>query len=1238
MGGCQDFPRISIITPCLNDEKFISQCIESVLSQEYPNLEYIVIDCGSIDSSLDIVNAYKKDIVLEHIPTEDRFNAIRQVLSKTSGQVIGFLYPKARYFDGSLFVVGEIFKSCQDISWITSKAFVCWDEYNQVNNLIESFPNYFNIEKNKKIGVEFSFWRRDLINDLKLTDNVYLKADDLWSLFLKKTKLYIIESILGGRYIKSKKKTILETSRLERWLDTESFVLQYAQFNFNLNYKRISFLPLSELVDRSNFKPIFRCLSRLSSEITDAIRSATSQVIRSRIIEKQKQLLYSMLKECEIHFDKRSNYLISTIVSSYKGEEFIKECLDDLLSQTLKDKIQIIIIDADSPQNEGDIIREYQKKYLNICYVRTPVRIGVYTAWNLGILLAKGSLITPFSTNDRLRKDAYELLAKELLSNPHVALVYGDTKVTDEPHQDFENASPSKTHPNNFVWPDFSYFDLLQRCLVGPHPMWKTCIHDRIGFFDEFYTAMADQEFWLRVGEEFELKHIPLFTGLYWLDEDALSNHAKSSLPIYEKEHIRSMYRNRNFLYKQNKLFQTKISIIIPVYNQVEYTRRCLYILSYVLKKFLNCEVIVIDNASSDETSNFLKQVSGNFKVITNKENLGYTLACNQGAEEASGEFLLFLNNDTEPFSGFLEHMLKVFERECNVGAVGCQLIYPNGTIQEAGAVVFSDGTALNFGRGKDPMLSIFNRVSRVDYCSGACLLTPKEIFKEVGGFDPIYSPGYYEDTDYSFTLRSLGLETYYEPNAKILHHGSVSAGLDENQGMRRFLSINRKKFLKKWSIALRKHEDRPEDLDCVWTVDRDFLGFRVANNYIKRKYHHFSFFCSAENKLVTDNFQKKFKMEKKSFFHSYKDTDICFVSDFMPRFDCSSSQLRVHNILKICTSLGYKLNYFYFIPDENDQCYADLHKNVTFKLIDFNSKRYLEYILDSNPKVLWVTNLWLLEYFQKVRFIVKEIRKHGQDIKIIIDTMDFHAKKFLRKYRLSKDISDLYVAEQFLKLEQETYPFADQLIVVTEQEKKDLEQELINLPPITVIPNIHYFSNINIPFAKRKGIVFLGNFDVNHNYDAVLYFLKEIYPRILELNDNIKFHIVGFKSREKFKHLENENVIVHGKVKDLQSFLQQFRVFVCPLTYGAGMKGKIGEAIVSGLPIVSTAIGIEGFDLRDKVDCFVADSPDDFALKTSLLYSKQDIWENFVKKSREKLEEKINLDKIKTNINKLLS
>jgi FkbM family methyltransferase len=282
------------------------------------------------------------------------------------------------------------------------------------------------------------------------------------------------------------------------------------------------------------------------------------ETVLKRFIETHDQYLDKELSRSEIVDTnyKRKEYALSAVVSTYNSEEFIRECLTDLENQTIADMVEIIVIDAASPQNERRTVEEFQKSYTNIVYVRTPARIGVYPAWNLGIRKASAKFVTPFSTNDRLAPNAYETLYKTIIDKPDVALVYGDSYLTDVPHETFAKHTSSK-FIRDMIWQPYSYESLLQFCMVGPHPIWRKEVHQLIGYFDGRYLAIGDQDFWLRMGRHYKLLHIPQFTGLVWYTRNSLSGDQSA---INEIQAIHSKYQ-KIYLKEHGKLPDNYIDV-----------------------------------------------------------------------------------------------------------------------------------------------------------------------------------------------------------------------------------------------------------------------------------------------------------------------------------------------------------------------------------------------------------------------------------------------------------------------------------------------------------------------------------------------------------------------------------------------------------------------------------------------------------------------------------------------------
>jgi GT2 family glycosyltransferase len=244
-------------------------------------------------------------------------------------------------------------------------------------------------------------------------------------------------------------------------------------------------------------------------------------------------------------------------------------------------------------------------------------------------------------------------------------------------------------------------------------------------------------------------------------------------------------------------IHEPKISVLIPVYNSAYHTLRCLK--SLAADQSCALEVIVFNNGSSDETDRLLTRCE-NIVVVNSPVNLGFVGATNAAAAQARGQYVLMMNNDITIAEGKLEAAVRLFETEQSIGAVGGLIKLATGRIQEAGAVIYRDGSTNGFLRNQKNELAEGMFIRDVDYCSGAFLLLDRKHYLSIGGLDEVFAPGYYEETDLCMRLRSLGKRVVYTPEVVLSHFefGSFASGAAFERMQR-----NRKIFVERWKTAL---------------------------------------------------------------------------------------------------------------------------------------------------------------------------------------------------------------------------------------------------------------------------------------------------------------------------------------------------------------------------------------------------------------------------------------------------
>jgi O-antigen biosynthesis protein len=624
---------------------------------------------------------------------------------------------------------------------------------------------------------------------------------------------------------------------------------------------------------------------------------------------------------------------------------------------------------------------------------------------------------------------------------------------------------------------------------------------------------------------------------------------------------------------------EPRVSIVVPVHNNLHYTYNCLRAISE-RSGGLAYEVIVVDDASTDRTQAMLALVDGvrNHRL---DQNVGFVNACNEGARLARGEYIVFLNNDTQVQPGWLDALVGRLDRDASVAIAGAKLIYPDGTLQEAGSIIWQDGDGWNYGRFASPQAPEYSFAREVDYCSAACIAVRGDFFRAVGGFDTSFAPAYYEDADLAFSARSVGMKVVYEPRAQVVHFEGVSNGVRMDQGVKRYQLVNRGKFAQKWKDVLeREHLDHREP---------PLLGRGRQRGVLARA-------------LVVDH--------------------------YVPTPDRDSGSLRMFSILKILRRLGCAVT---FVPQ--NMAPAEPYTSAL-------QAEGIEVVYEVASPGSWLEHSGPFDFAILSRPDVAEeylpmLRQRRLAPTIIYDTVDLHYLREERRAATERSRQARDNADRLRALELSLVRACDATITVSESERALLEREVPG-SRVYVVPNIHAVSDGWPGFENREGLLFVGSFSHPPNRDAVLYFTREVLPLVRQALGPVTFNVIGPEAGPEISRLPGVNYL--GWVPDVLPHLDRARVFVAPMRYGAGMLGKVGQSMAAGLPVVASSVAAEGIGLRHGIEGLIADEPAAFASCVAKLHQSETLWQDLSASSVAFIRERYSTERVEEIIQDVLA
>ena len=600
---------------------------------------------------------------------------------------------------------------------------------------------------------------------------------------------------------------------------------------------------------------------------------------------------------------------------------------------------------------------------------------------------------------------------------------------------------------------------------------------------------------------------------------------------------------------------QPEVSIIVPAYGKVPFTLRCLRSIAEAMPE-VALEVIVAEDASGDPDIARLREVRG-IRLIENPENLGFLRSCNAAANIAQGRFLLFLNNDTEILRGAVEAMVRTFVEHPDAGLVGARLVYPDGRLQEAGGIVWNDGSAWNYGRFDDPRKPEYNYLREVDYCSGAAILVPRALFTELGGFDPAFSPAYYEDTDLAFRMRRHGRKVLYQPAALVVHHEGISHGTDLSSGGKAYQVRNRAVFLRRWGQQLRR-DHFPNGTHVLRARDR------------------------ARNRPI-----------------------LLVVDHYVPEPDRDAGSRTMLDTIGAFLEAGWRVKFW----PENQQAtprYTQALQSMGVEVVTDASAQGFDQWLAANAEDL---DYALLSRPTTTMHFLQRVRTRSRAV-IVYYGHDLHFARLRQQAEVTGSPAARAEADRMEQMERQIWREADLSLYLSDEERDRVATLAPDAAVASIVPYcFSAFIDRTAPPPEAE-ILFVAGFAHPPNVDAAKFLVRDILPLILARNPDARLVLAGSNPTPEVRELAGPAVEVTGSLSDaeLAARYGSARVAVVPLRFGAGVKLKIVEALWKGLPLVTTPVGVQGLPgVADIVA--VREQPQAFAAAVLRLIADDPFW-----------------------------
>ncbi|MBV9201987.1 MAG: class I SAM-dependent methyltransferase [Alphaproteobacteria bacterium] len=632
---------------------------------------------------------------------------------------------------------------------------------------------------------------------------------------------------------------------------------------------------------------------------------------------------------------------------------------------------------------------------------------------------------------------------------------------------------------------------------------------------------------------------------------------------------------------------QPVVSILLILHNRAELTFGCLTSIIHSLRDTeISTEVLIFDNDSNDRTADLLDRVTG-AKIIRSSQNLHFLRSVNRTAREAIGKYILLLNNDTQLIPGSVEAALSTIASDNKIGAVGGRLILPDGTLQEAGSIVWNDGTCSGYGRGRNPSDPEFMFRREVDYCSAAFLLTPRRLFEQLGGFDQRYAPAYYEDADYCLRLWQAGFKIVFEPNVAVLHYefGS-STGAGEALGLQR----------RNWKLFAERHAEWLSGR--LPPSDENVLRARIARQ-AKR---------------------------------------VLMIEDRVPKTILGSGYPRARDLVEALVNGGAQVTFYPMF--HHAESWPEVRQSLDPRVEVFikGSASQLRAFLQSR---VGYYDAFLVCRPHNMRGLLDAVGSDPNllgDSRIIYDAEAVFARRDLLRHRSAGVAVPLEEARGSIAEEVVLSRMAQCVISVSAAEQRLFRDH--GVETVYILGHKIEPQPTSSTFEERGEITFLGAIhdESSPNADGVRWFATEVLPLLRkELGQDLRLRVVGLNQAASIAALDGILLDLTGPVEDLTPWFEAARIFVVPTRFAAGVPHKVHQAAALGVPVVATDLIVEQTGWKADHEILGASSPDQFAKACMRLFTDKALWTRVRQGALERCREECSPSAFAETVNRIL-